>query len=319
MIRCSSLPLAKFCPGSIALNRNECDRVATVSSAWHAIQGQQADAQTLMARLTPEEREDVEGFGPPKDLCIFGLAPLLYANARHEIAVGLTENVRAVAYEAGTLSQGTADAYWVVATDMGKLLVLADLKMSRMNVLGGPNSLQLKAYAIGLSDVETCDGYMTALYGAVEQSWELGETVWLDSPQFLQDKREVIAAATGTDSGYVRGAHCLNCYSRLRCPAWETRIDGETIVAPESGSGMLSLLLRAKSLEDQAKRIKDMAEAWVEQKGPIRDEATGKVFRWVESSGRKSLNAEAVKALTGENFASCYKQGAAYRLLRWTR
>lgn len=321
MIRCSSLPLARYCPGSVGLNRNDCDRVADVSSAWHALLGKQPDAEARLARLTDEERAEVLGFPRPPPLLLAGLPPLEYSEAKHEVSVGLDDKLRAVDYDAGTLSRGTADAVWVVTReDGGKTLVLGDLKFKRMNVLGGPNSLQLKSYAIPLADAFDCDQYVTALYGALEASWETGDTVEVGSPAFDKDVLEVRSAAENTGDNLVRGTHCLNCYSRLRCSAWEFLEAGETVSEPESNDQVVQLLLRAKSYQDRADRIMDLAKAWVTTKGPVSDPSTGKYYRLVECKGRKTLSAKAVEQVVGKDrMGECYQEGQPYHQTKWTR
>lgn len=320
MIRCSSLPLARYCPGAAGLNRNDCDRVADVSSAWHALLGKQQDAEARLSRLTEEERAEVLGFPRPPPLLLAGLPPLNYENACHEVSVGLTAELRATGYDEGTLSKGTADAFWVVPRGEGKTLVLADLKFKRMNVLGGADSLQLKAYAIALADLHDCDQYVTALYGALEASWEVGSTVDVGSSAFTKDVLEVRSAAENTGDNLVRGTHCLNCYSRLRCSAWEFLEAGEMVSEPESGDQVVQLLLRARSYQDRADRIMDLAKAWVTAKGPVSDASTGKYYRMVECKGRKTLNEKAIEKVVGkERMHECYQEGRPYHQTKWTR
>lgn len=322
MIRCSSLPLARFCPGSVGLNRHDSDRVADVSGAWHALLGQQPDAEAWLARLTPEERAEVLGLPRPPKLCLAGLPPLEYSEACHEMSIGLNGQLRSMPHGgAGAITQGTADAYWVVPrADGGKTLVLADLKFKRMNVLGGPNSLQLKAYAIGWADARDCDRYVTALYGALEASWEVGDTVEVGSSAFDKDVLNVRSAAENAGDNLVRGTHCLNCYSRLRCSAWEFLDAGEMVSEPEDNAQVVRLLLRAKSYQDRADRIMDLAKAWVTLKGPVSDPSTGKYYRLVECKGRKTLSEKAIEKVVGkERMSECYQEGRPYYQTKWTR
>lgn len=322
MIRCSSLPLAQYCPGSVTLNRDECDRIADISSAWHAKMNLQDNAPELLAKMTQEDLVFIASLGTKvPDLKIQGLPVLVYSEAGHEVSMGLTRELRFVPYGMGDLTNGTADAYWVTTDHNGrKVLVLADLKMAKTSVLGGPNSLQLKAYAIGLADSLNCEFYVTAIYGGVESAWEVGELVEVGSEEFDLDVKQVRAAASVKGNTLVRGAHCMNCYSRLRCPAWEFLEEGETIVAPETEEGMVQLLLRSKSYEDRAERIKELAKAWVTQRGPLQDATSGKQFRAVETKGKRTLDPVAVEAALGEEgFQKCFKQGQPYSSFRWTR
>lgn len=317
--RPSSLPIARFCAKSPALNLG-AGRAAAMSSVWHA-RAAGHPWQDAYLRLTPEERTDIDEWKVPTDITLQGGAVLRFADAIKETRVALGMNCEALPVsDPQALTAGTCDFYWL----LGRTLFVGDLKKSEYTEPDGPRSLQVICYALALSALfgDSVDGYVCGIWHAQEGTWEWGEYVALDSDRCAQDWEEVRAAALHTEGDFSMGPHCRRCYARERCPAY--------LVPPEQAEGQLARYLTGtldnisafelKMFLDRVKTTVTSAEralkAHADAHGGIRD-GEGKVWRAVECSGRPGLNATELERDEPEVFRRYYKQGAPYAMYRW--
>ena len=215
--RFSSLPVAQFCPRSAALNLG-AGRAAAISSCFHARCAGDDKWKELYARLTDEEQAEVDDMIPPGEVKV-GAGWLVYQAAKKEVPLGLTEGCGYVTKgHPDALCEGTCDMYWI----HNRTAYVVDIKRSEYTTAEGPESLQVKGYALAVCALhaDEVDGYVTGIYAATEGTWSFSEYVSLDGEQCVKDWERVKAAAMNIDGDYATGVHCRSCYSRFKCPAY---------------------------------------------------------------------------------------------------
>lgn len=301
--RMSSLPLARFCPMAPELDKQhgESGRSAVVSTAFHALCSDPDSPEThrKIARLTPEERDELEALHVPTPLHIADMV-LGYSRARAEVTLAL-------ALSDGTKSIGHADMVWIVFDGEGTCwVVVGDIKRSRWTTPDGANSLQLRGYLAAAVEMAKKLGYepefgATAIWQATEGRWDVGDAIDLsDELAWMELCDEIDAAATNKGEAST-GAHCKSCYSRVHCPAYllpgaigEHNPD----LAPLStGKATHDEVLRAlyavEAMKTVASQAETLVKAWVDVNGPLRDGDA--VYRCGEVKGRSSFNGSKFK------------------------
>ena len=299
--RFSSLPVAQFCARSAALNLG-AGRAAAVSSCFHARCAGDDKWREAYARLTDDEQAEVDAMIPPGDVNVRDnvFECLSYSAAKKEVALGLTEQCGYVPKgHPDALCEGTCDMYWI----RNRTAYVVDLKRSEYTTAEGPESLQVKGYALAVCALhaDEVDGYVTGIYAATEGTWSFSGYTSLDSEQCVKDWERVKAAAMNVDGDYATGVHCRSCYSRFKCPAWmvppEHAKDGiaKYMCGELDSTRVFELKMLRDRVSDTMKNADGIIKAWVDINGPIEDPDTGKVFRPVPCKGKMSFNTKALE------------------------
>jgi hypothetical protein len=321
--------MARFCGNASTLDSGS-GRAAAMSSAFHAQASGDPKAADMMARLTAEEREQVDKWQKPEDVSVMGVV-LRYQDAAKEVAVGLTADGRQVAPEdPDCVTPGHLDMGWVVVSGGHRVAYVGDIKKTQWTTLDGPDSLQLIAYGFAWAIKNDCDAFACGIWQATEGKWHWGELIELGSPQAMVLWETVIAAAKNKGGDYATGTHCRGCYSRFRCPAHLVAPGAALDLRPltreltkEDAPAVLQLLLQAQAAEDAITVVVKAARDYAARFG-LRDPETGKVYRPVVCQGRESLDQKKLKALVEQYteddlFGECTKRGAPYEMWRWLR
>ena len=320
--RFSSLPVSQYCPKSAALNLG-AGRAAAVSSVFHARCAGDDKWREAYARLTDEEQAEVDAMIPPDDVNVRGnvFERLSYSAAKKEVALGLTEQCGYVPKgHPDALCEGTCDMYWV----RNRTAYVVDLKRSEYTTAEGPESLQVKGYALAVCALhaDEVDGYVTGIYAATEGTWSFADYISLDSEQCVKDWERVKAAAMNVDGDYATGVHCRSCYSRFKCPAYLVP-PGEAhegITRYFSGeldnTKALELLRFTERVEDTCKQARLLLKAVAEVNGII-DPESGKVYRAVMCKGKVSLDKKSLETEHPELVQKFMVQGKGYPQFRW--
>lgn len=310
-VRPSALGVSEFCPTSVALSEaSGISRSAVMSSAWHA---KLAGNDTLIGELHPDERKEVSTWGTPTDAIVRhdNFLVTQYPNGTQEEQTLFVE----LKYEAAEkelhvqvwerdnlITQGTLDFAWTVSlADGRRWAFVADLKRSTWAIPDGPDCLQLAAYGHGYAALRSCDGYTPGLWSGTDSEWSWGTPVDLTSPDALDLWLRIKRAArndarqlTGDKARAVTGAHCKNCYGRMRCPEWFWGVYQDPPEEELTSDNAARLLLRAEAMIEQADAIKESVKVFAERGGVVKDPATGKVFLPTVTKGRESLDKEAL-------------------------
>ncbi len=320
-VRPSSLGVAEFCPRAVELSEQSgISRAAVMSSAWHA---KLAGNDTLIGELHPEERKEVATYGTPSDAYIEGTGWLHYEHAEKELHVQVWE--RDV-----LITEGTLDFAWVREVEGRKWAFVADLKRSTWAIPDGPDCLQLAAYGHAYANLRGCDGYTPGLWSGTDSEWSWGAPVDLSSPEaldlWLRLKRaakndyRLIPETKADQRRFVTGAHCGACYGRQRCPEYAALavVDGKAEEVSIDAANAAEWLLRAKAMAELADRIKENVQVFAERGGAVKDPATGKAYLPVATSGRESLDKEALlKAYPDAK--GFWKKGKPGKQFRWVK
>jgi hypothetical protein len=312
-VRPSSLGVAEFCPRATELNEQSgISRAAIMSTAWHA---KLAGNDTLIGELHPDERKEVAGYGTPTDAVI-------RVPSHYEVSVGREPELREVDitldYESAEkelhvqvferddlITQGTLDFAWVRDVGGQRWAFVADLKRSSWAIPDGPDCLQLAAYGHAYAALRGCVGYTPGLWSGTDSEWTWGTPIDLTSPEALDLWLRLKRAAKNDhrlktkedDKRFVTGAHCSACYGRMRCPEYATLADALSNGSPEpeiTSETAASMLLAAKALAEHAERITENVKVFAERGGVVKDPTTGKVYLPTVTSGRESLDKEAL-------------------------
>lgn len=302
-VRPSNLGVAEFCPRAVELNEQSgISRAAIISTAWHA---KLAGNDTLIGELHPEERKEVATYGTPTTA--YAAAPdythgvngieLTYESAEKELHVKVWERD-------DLITEGTLDFAWVRDVGGQRWAFVADLKRNTWAIPDGPDCLQLAAYGHAYAALRGCVGYTPGLWSGTDSEWSWGQPVDLTSPEALDLWLRLKRAAKNDhrlktkedDKRFVTGAHCGACYGRQRCPeyaalAWV----GDSAVNVEVDEITAARwLMKAKAMTELAERITDNVKVFCERGGVVKDPTTGKVYLPTVTSGRESLDKEAL-------------------------
>lgn len=332
-VRPSSLGVAEFCPRATELSEQSgISRSAIMSSAWHA---KLAGNDTLIGELHPEERKEVATYGTPSPAKVtldndtwLGLD---YESAEKELHVQLFE--RDV-----LITEGTLDFAWVRTVAGRKWAFVADLKRSTWAIPDGPDCLQLAAYGHAYANLRGCDGYTPGLWSGTDSEWSWGKPVELSSPEaldlWLRLKRSsrndyrLIPENKPDQRRFVTGAHCGSCYGRQMCPEYavlsylpgeDEELTGKFVSQYEvREDNASSILLHAKAMAEAAERLIDNVKVFCDRGGVVKDPATGKVYLPTVTSGRESLDKEALlKAYPDAK--SFWRKGKPGKMFSWRK
>jgi hypothetical protein len=330
MTRMSSLPLAQFCPVAAKLsNEVGSGRAAAISSAFHALMAGEIKASGMIARLTNPEKEELMRMNRPADFPAGVNATLSYADAHKEIPCGLTEQGGYCEKDdPKAIAAGTCDMAWepVRWADMAVLYV-GDIKRSEWTA--SPDSLQLAGYALALAAKWDATHICTGIWDATGGQWSWSAITDLAAPEGAALWEKVKASAMNIEGGPATGAHCNDCYGRMRCPAWVLPPEhAETTLAPFVGADIaldnekaLALLLACDRAEDLIERIKgkDGLLRPFAAKNGIVDAKSGMRWMPVEVAGRESLDKKAIEAKHPGLLDEFTKVGKPSQQFRWLK
>lgn len=323
--RASALKVTEFCgqAGLLAEEYNISIRAGATSTAFHGVCSNAPNLAALLARLTPEERAEIETWHRPTDVDL-GVEVLRYDDAEKEIAVGLDELGQYVdPDQKPALIPGHLDMGWVKELPIGRVAFVGDIKRESYTA-ESPDILQLHAYGRAYAKKNGCRFYITGIWVAKRGYW-----VWSETPvdlrsQYGRDMWERLRLAGANIGGeYSTGAHCRGCYSRLQCPAFtlpavlaQTELaafvrDGE--ITPD---GLTRAVLLAEQLKDLAAAALETAKEAVRRGAVVRDPATGKVWKVIECQGRETAD---TKALRAAGLGEYVRRGQPYDRPQWCK
>jgi len=317
----SSLPILQYC-GRAADFDDGSGRAAAMSTAFHAWCAGKPEARMLLDALTEEEREEVLTYLKPEPLEVMGFE-LSYEDADTEFPVGLTAKCEFPDLDDTVEFTGHPDMGWVIAHKGRKVAVIGDIKRSRWTTPDGPASLQLQAYGLAWAMENDCDGWVTAIWAAIEGGWTVGDVVWLNT----EAHHMVVSKMRSTllpGRGFSTGSHCSTCYARTRCPAHMVRIDEVDVIAGVlktelDNDSAVEALIQYYRMVDTAKKLKEHLEAFSKENDGIYD-GFGKVWKPVQVQGRESvLSAKALREQLGEAAEHLITRGKPFYQYRWVK
>ncbi len=287
--RMSSLPIVRFCSAAGKLGeKHGAGRAAAISSAFHANAAETDEAPALLARLTPEEREEIDTWYLPTDVTFPDGTNLVYAEAEREFETMLDRDGEWTDDPEKAVSIGHPDMRWIAHHKMDgrdvKICYIGDLKKTDFSSPDGVRSLQLIGYGFAEASRHDCDGFCVGYWNLTEGGWDWGEIIEIgfDSIGLLD---QVMHAVMNTDGEYATGSHCQNCWERLHCQEYLLPIhDPEAALFPlskpggltkDNALGILELVQRAKKLLPAAEA---QLKAYAKENGGI-PAGNGKVWR----------------------------------------
>lgn len=303
-------------------------RAAAIGTATHAVFSNAPNAAELLARLTPEEREEVAEMKRPTPVEVAGVT-LAYEDFEHERALALDHDgayrTNDDVTEDFLMLRGTADMVAHATLDGKRVAFVGDLKKTAYAATDGPYSLQLIGYAIAYASMIGADGYYTGIWDCTEGEWQWSEYVDLWSEQHEQNWHRVRASALNHGGEYSVGSHCSSCYGRKRCPQWllPPELVGTSLgplTAPEelTQEHANELLLLSKRAEDTVDAVKDILKHYARESGGIAD-GKGKVWAPVTSKGKTSLDRKALERDNPEIVQRYTVLGQPYQTFRWVK
>lgn len=335
--RPSILDTTRFCglAGRLAKQHSEGGRSALMSKAKHALEANAPEAETLFRQLTRDEQSEVASWPSVGDVRLPGGPVLRYQDAEKELLVGLSKDYEYCRVDdPECLTGGTLDMAWEFDPSEfedwqsieGVIVCVADIKRTRWTTIEGPDSLQLKAYALALCARENAAGYFTGLWIAEEGIWDWSrEVVLLGTRRAMQDIREVTVAAQNLGEG-VTGEHCRHCYNRLYCPTWASpptnhgALDAGLDPKRLTHENASAAILEAQRLKDLAERVIENAKAFTEVHGPIVDQDTGRVYEGSLCKGKRSVSIKGLQEQMGKADAEQYiSMGSPYKRYTWNK
>lgn len=334
--RVSLLPLTRFCGhASKVADLTGHSRAAAVSSAYHAKMAGEPKAARLLALLTDEERATVESWATPVDLTFVEandngqgseLVTLAFADAEKEVLVGCDDyGGWADPTTQDVFLRGYVDFYWIVTlADGRRVLYVVDIKKGRYTA-SGPDSLQLLPYAFALASKHQCDAFVTGLWIAEDgEYWWSPAMVDLQSQEAARLWMLVMHAAMNRNPEPVTGAHCGECFGRLKCVAWTLpAAHAETILgpacegAPITPDAALKLVLHIQAVEKTLEQAKKHMQEYVKRGGVVADPTTGKVWGPVKARGREKVDLERLKTDLGDDWSKYVSRGEPSVRIQW--
>jgi hypothetical protein len=327
--RCSSLDLALLCSLAPQLDSlyPECGRAAVMSSWLHAKSAGKREADHLWSVLDDDEREEVLTWFMPGDCETSDGHPLRFAEALKEVPVAVDRDFRAVAHgDPRAWYQGTLDFAWVETIDDMRVGYINDIKKSRFTV-EGPDTLQLKSYALAGVAKWELDAYCTGLFIAEEGRWVFSPegVITVGSAQWTEDMRRVTAAVENARSEpkAVTGSHCGSCYSRLHCPAY-TSPPNEGALAPALSQALtpengLAALVELKRLEKLCEAAKANIKEAVRRGLTIVDETGKKRWGAVRCQGKSSVSVKELVERYPDVAAAVTTTGTPFDRVQWVK
>lgn len=315
--RFSRLPVLQFCGKSHELGESGLSagsRASALGTAFHAKCSESAEYNGLRARLTSDEQAALDALIRPTPILV-GDVELLYDEAHKEVKCALRDADGAIA------CAGTADLYWVYEG----VLYCADIKKTKYTAADGPDSLQVVGYATALCMALGCDGYHAGIWDATDGEWSWGPYVDSYSARFQETYDTLVAAAKNLAGEYNVGPHCMQCYSRWKCPQFLLPLDMVgTSLEPFTAPGVLThetaaaALIMAARAEETAEEVKRLVKSFAQSNGgEVRDDSTGKVWRGVSCKGRATLDRASLEKENPELVQRHTRFGAAYYQYRW--
>lgn len=322
--RPSSLPVAKFCSLSAKLGREHdgASRHAFVSSCFHAACAGEERAKGMIARLTADEREEMNTWQPPAEIVFTDGTILRYEDAEKEVTVALGEDGSYLQPGcADAITEGTPDLYWIV----GDVAYIGDIKRSKYTMEDGPLNLQNLAYAYAVAAKHGCTRFACGIWGLVEAQWEWSKMIDLASREAVDLWCTTKAAILHLDGVPTMGAHCSNCYQQMRCPEYLLPPElGDSLLAPLVGNKITLTPESALMLKLACDRVKKTAEfadeilkRWSDDHRGIVDPTTGKVWASAPVAGRTSLDKTALEADHPGIVERYTKQGKPSKRFAW--
>jgi hypothetical protein len=330
----SSLPVLQFCGQAQIMSAKGAGNTNTdVGTAYHAKCAGAENAAELAARLSDEQQSELASLiapiatlanADPAAACLW----LEYADAQKEVPVGLTAQGAFCPKDSDeAILDGTCDLYWIVdnrAFGGRRIAYVADLKKSAYAAPDGARTLQAVGYAIAISALEDCDGYVTGIWDATEGVWDWTGYVDGWSEQAEKNLDRVIAAARNYGGEFNVGTHCSSCYGRPHCPQYLLPVElAETSLAPFTHKGgithenALEALVLAKRAADTAKRVEDLVKAYAREQGGLVDPERQKVWKPIRSRGRASLDRKALERDQPELIEKYTVFGADFESFKW--
>lgn len=325
--RMSVLPMAQRCGRAAELSSISSTENALMGTAWHAsnLQPGSEAAIAALAKLTDEERAEVESWHKPTDI----ETPhgwFRYADCEKELELGLDASGE-------YCDPASPDCITVGHLDMGLVLdhpehgrcaYVPDAKRSEWTSADGPETLQLHAYGRAFASLHWCDSYVTGVWACIEGRWWWAErAIGMRSDEGRAIAERIVRAAMHVGGPYVVGSHCRGCYGRWHCPGWlmppemvHTQLGPLTGDFERNDQNMLELLVAMQRMEDTAKKAKDALKEWALKRGGIPDPSTGKKWGAVVMPGRTSFDQKAAAA-DGVDLARYMKAGGSYEQFRW--
>lgn len=315
VIRPSRLGLARYCEMAPALaeqypNRNEntdtgnsVDAESTADLAGTKA-AESADAKAIVSWMR-------EKFGKEHWRCWV------------QTKVALTDS------EWGTvITEGTPD-FQAADTRNNPIVVTVDFKKREQyaaGLLSDPDENdQCHAYSIARCEIEGIGMYRNCLLlfgdGEVEPLWSR------PFQAFGPVRREIeeICAREPKDifsAKAVSGPHCLRCYPRVHCPAWQHRAEwlrskmaNGIEITKENRTQILAGWL---AMKDMIEPIGEQLKATVQEWGPILL-GEGKVWKSITMRGKASADVPAIRAAMAEkglNYDDYVKKGGPYSQFR---
>lgn len=327
--RMSVLPVSQRCGQAAKLSAISSTENALAGTAWHAsnlLPGSE-EARAALAKLTPDERAEVESWKRPDDFeAPHGM--WRYADCEKELELGLDASGEAC-------DPRSPDCVTVGHMDMGLVLehpehgrcaYVADAKRSEWTSADGPETLQLHSYGLAYASLRGCDTYVTGIWACIEgRWWWLDRVIDLWSREAQRLREQVVHAALNQGGSHVMGSHCRGCYGRWHCPAWlmPPELDHvSNVLKPLTGAwektdqNMLELLIATQRMEDTAKKAREALKEWAIERGGIPDPKTGKRWAAVLMPGREGLNKAAMLA-DGLDLTKYTRTGSGYEQMRW--
>lgn len=337
--RFSSLPIAQFCEMGPQMNAvGGAGRAAAFGRAAHATFAKEDGYRDLWARLTDEEQEDLAKCRPPAEVSLEFIrgakVTLHYDAAYKETACGLTVGGGwCPKDDPDAIAHGTCDLHWEpVDIPGGKLLFVADMKRSEWGSGVDPMSLQVLGYALSLADKHGATHICTGIWSYTEGTWWWSEIIDLDSSPGAAVWARVKAAAmnvpkNGGVGEFSTGAHCKECYGRMKCPAWVLPPSvANSELAPLVGGDMqitnenaLRLKLLCERAKDTVERVDELLKDWAQKNHGIVDETSGKVWGPIEQKGRTGFDRKGFETDYPELAERYVRTSGPSTSFRWTK
>lgn len=296
-MRASGLQLARTCPGSMFLAQAEAMRGNEHESPYAAV-GTAGHAWLQMRIELGEKAANAYLAGlPPSGLLADEDARREFLDDLHLLwdwtqetglwidgAEALTEEEVEVSTNPPIV--GHAD---LIQVHQG-LVSVTDWKFYRqLSMLPDiVDDMQMYAYAIGASDavggIDRAQVHRVLCYHQREDVLDLDrEGIELARRALAELARDVWERRRS----FCPGAQCGYCFYRSACPAYrsyEGGIDASEIVPYQAGKiataeDVLAFLLAAQQVEARIAEGREAAKAWVAERGPVVDPATGKQWK----------------------------------------
>jgi hypothetical protein len=325
--RVSLLPIAAHCGlASKLASQHGAGRAAALSSAFHAKTAGASDASEKLARLTPEELDQIQDWAKPTPVTIQGVS-CTYEKALKEQPVGLDENGEWI-YDGDAVTCGTLDFAWAVPMNdgLGGIAVVADMKKSTWTT-SGPDSLQLLTYGYAQAKRWGFSRFMVGLWIIESAEWVWSPTIYtVEGFDGLDLWGRIYHAAMNRSDEASYGEHCSSCYARLHCPEYTAPAAlADTVLAPATVDGAIDdpealgrLLAYCERTEAMIKKVKDHAKEAARRGLLVKHPETGKELAFIRCKSPEALDRVALFAAMPEA-KRFMKRGDGYQRAMWQK